>query len=284
MARSGKQRPAESVVDGDAAIDHGALIQAAAAHDEQTQMLALIAVRYDVGMAYDYERYVTAGRQLVVETSLRMFELGKILLQLRERENKVQFQAALERMNIGTRFAYRAIQSAIKFQGSDQHVALANRLGSAKLLELLAEDDADIAELANGGTLAGLTPDEIDSMSSRELRAALRAERHDRADEKAADEEIIAKKDERINKLMRDKRTVARSGTRAQVADLLAELDQAAIDVASNLKQLRDATSAIRAAYDEAGEAIDEDVVERIEQNLQWAAASLRQVAEELGE
>lgn len=43
-------------------------------------------------------------------------------------------------------------------------------LGKAKLFELMTEDDEELAELADGGTVAGLTLDDVDRMSVRELR------------------------------------------------------------------------------------------------------------------
>lgn len=283
MARPARQKPAESAIDGDH-VDHEALAAAHQALDVHATQIALVDAQYGVDMRYDYDRFVSMGRQLITEASQRMFELGKILIQLRERESRSLFIEALDRMGIGERFAYRAIQSAMKFGLSEQHEALAVRLGSAKLLELLAEDDDQIAALADGGTLAGLTQDDIDTMSTRELRAALRCERKEHAEDKAATEEIIAGKDERINKLLRDRRKSAKSGTREQVADLLAELDQVTVELAANLKLMRDTTSSIRATYDEAGAQLDEDVAERLDQNHQWAASALRQVAEELGD
>jgi replicative DNA helicase len=42
---------------------------------------------------------------------------------------------------------------------------------------LMAEDDASLIELAEGGTIAGLTLDDIEKMTSNELRAALRESR-----------------------------------------------------------------------------------------------------------
>lgn len=50
-------------------------------------------------------------------------------------------------------------------------------LEKSKLFELLTEDDEELAGLADGGTLAGLTIDEVDRMSVRELRAALRKQK-----------------------------------------------------------------------------------------------------------
>ncbi|MDR5613701.1 MAG: hypothetical protein RAM38_04910, partial [Arsenophonus sp.] len=70
-------------------------------------------------------------------------------------------------------------------------------LGKTKLFELMTEDDDDLAELAEGGTIAGLTLDEVDRMSVRELRAKLRAT------EKMleASRDRVREKEEKINQL-----------------------------------------------------------------------------------
>jgi replicative DNA helicase len=64
------------------------------------------------------------------------------------------------------------------------NVSLATHLNKAKLFELMAEDDASLIELAEGGTIAGLTLDDIEKMTRNELRAALR---ESRAEHKADD-------------------------------------------------------------------------------------------------
>ncbi|MDE4029480.1 hypothetical protein NUS57_11375, partial [Glaesserella parasuis] len=71
------------------------------------------------------------------------------------------------------------------------------QLGKSKLLELVTQDDDDLKELAEGGTVAGLKLDEIDRMTRDELRKALRKARED----KDAMAKVLANKDEKINRL-----------------------------------------------------------------------------------
>ncbi|MFT8210575.1 MAG: helix-turn-helix domain-containing protein, partial [Symbiopectobacterium sp.] len=70
-------------------------------------------------------------------------------------------------------------------------------LGKTKLFELMTEDDEDLAELAEGGTIAGLTLDEIDRMSVRELRATLRK---DEAALKRS-QQLVAEKEKQLQQL-----------------------------------------------------------------------------------
>lgn len=65
----------------------------------------------------------------------------------------------------------------------------------------MTEDDEALAELAEGGTIAGLTLDDVDRMSVRELRKALR-EKRDEYDVKCR---VVAQKDAELNELKEQK-------------------------------------------------------------------------------
>ncbi len=54
----------------------------------------------------------------------------------------------------------------------------------------MTEDDEDLVELADGGTIAGMSLDDIDRMTSRELKAALREAR----ETNAAQQRVLADK------------------------------------------------------------------------------------------
>nr|WP_252363625.1 hypothetical protein [Escherichia coli] len=70
-------------------------------------------------------------------------------------------------------------------------------MGKTKLYELMVLDDEELDALADGGTVAGATLDDIDRMTSRELKAALREAR----ETNAAQQQVLAGKDEKINEL-----------------------------------------------------------------------------------
>jgi hypothetical protein len=70
-------------------------------------------------------------------------------------------------------------------------------LGKSKLFELMDESGEDLDALAEGGTVAGLDLDEIQTMSASQLRAALLEERK----KLAAKDRVIAGKDAKLNKL-----------------------------------------------------------------------------------
>lgn len=232
---------------------------------------------YGVDLAYHVDAYISAIRRYASESAARLIEIGRMLILIREHETREVFQHALERCGLSQRFAYRAIQTARKMQ--DRKAI--QQLGVAKALELLSEDDESLAELEDGGSIAGLTLDQIDRMSTRELRAALRAERAERAEEKAADEEVIRSKDERINKLSR---RATRSSQREAVTGLMEDMDHAAVEIATHIKHLLDTAASIDSIYADAGHTVDEEVQERINLNLQTVADRLQPVLEALGE
>lgn len=272
--------PKKPVGPVDSGADETSLARAGDDAAQLGKQIAAVEQQFGLDIPYHLDVFVTAIRQRAAESAQRLVEIGRMLIVMRERETRDVFAAALERCGLAPRFAQRAIQTAIKLQ--DRQAI--QQLGVSKALELLSEDDDALDALDDGGTLAGLTLDDIDQMSVRELKAALRAERREHADEKAADEEIIRKKDERINKLTRERARVKRSDAREQATELLSQLDAIAVDVATQIKALRDTASAIQAIYAEAGETMDEEVARRIEQNAQLAADWATALADELGE
>ncbi|MCU7906508.1 MAG: hypothetical protein KZQ76_11845, partial [Candidatus Thiodiazotropha sp. (ex Epidulcina cf. delphinae)] len=74
-------------------------------------------------------------------------------------------------------------------------------LGKTKLLELMVEDDEALEALADGGTLAGVNLDEIERMSTRELRDTLRKERDTQVKSAETHERLLADKNTKIDAL-----------------------------------------------------------------------------------
>lgn len=260
-------------------VDHAALAAAGDAAAWQSQQLALIKQRYDIGMPYDFDSAVMRLRECAAIETSGAVEAGLVLLHIKA-HTPGRFYEALETAGVNDRWARKRMQVVIRLKDFPSLRAL----GFTKALELLSEDDDTLEGLEAGGTVAGLTLDEIDRMSVRELRTTLRAERAERSEEKAAEAEIVARKDERINALLRDKRRVARSAAREQAGELLEQLDRVSVEVATQVKTLRDTASAIRAVYEEAGESMDEEVADRLQQCGDLAAKWTGQLADELGE
>lgn len=157
-----------------------------------------LAVHEAMGSVEPYNRMEVMARiRGLMEAGARvMLELGEQLIRLRENEPEADFSTAMASLGMDTRTAYRCMQASRKFRlgmNPDQQAALED-LSRGKMYELLVLDDEEVKTLADGGTVAGLTLDEIDTMSTSELRRTLRQERAKaKADLDTKDRQIAAK-------------------------------------------------------------------------------------------
>ncbi|MGL9774245.1 MAG: DUF3102 domain-containing protein, partial [Sodalis sp. (in: enterobacteria)] len=73
----------------------------------------------------------------------------------------------------------RIMQISIKYLSAtlQSKLPVLATLSKTKLFELMTEDNEDLAALAESSTITGLTLDEVDRMSVRELKAKLRETR-----------------------------------------------------------------------------------------------------------
>lgn len=156
------------------------------------------------GQPYDRLRVVNETRFCMAQSAEAMLEAGKRLVVLKEHEGRGDFVRIVEeQLGMNESVARRLMQAAAKFlspklQGKNQQLLT---LGKSKLYELMVEDDDDLEALADGGTVAGLDLDEVDRMSCRELRKALRKARQD----SDAKEQVIADKNKKLDELASQK-------------------------------------------------------------------------------
>lgn len=170
------------------------------ASQEQAARSMAIAQRFGDGAPYERERVVSQARFFMATSAEAMLEAGKCLIQLKENEPHGEFLEIIEeRLAISKRTAQVMMQAAARYlapalQSKAQAPALLS-LGKTKLIDLLAEPDDAVAALADGGTVAGMDLEDIQAMSSRELRAALKEARRDLT----AKDKVIDKKNAKID-------------------------------------------------------------------------------------
>ncbi|CAH0393780.1 unnamed protein product [Bemisia tabaci] len=156
--------------------------------------------KYGEGLPYERERIVHEARFYMAQSAEAMLEAGKRLIILKENEPYGEFESVIQnQLGLEPRIARKMAQAAIKFlspQLENQRKTF-SELGRSKLYELMLEDDDDLVALAEGGTIAGLTLDEVDRMSVRELKAKLRETR----DSLEASRRLANEKDQKINEL-----------------------------------------------------------------------------------
>lgn len=152
------------------------------------------------GLPYERDRIVHEARFYMAQSAEAMLEAGKRLIILKENEPHGDFIDIVEsQLSLSKRTVQVMMQASLKYlspqlESKAQTFAL---LGKSKLFELMTEDDEELAELADGGTVAGLTLDDVDRMSVRELRQALREAR----ETNAAQQRVLADKNEKIDSL-----------------------------------------------------------------------------------
>ncbi|EET3884467.1 DUF3102 domain-containing protein [Escherichia coli] len=187
------------------------------------------------GLPYERDRIVHEARFYMAQSAEAMLEAGKRLIILKENEPHGDFINIVEsELSMSKRTAQVMMQASIKYlspqlESKAQTFAL---LGKAKLFELMTEDDENLAELADGGTVAGLTLDDVDRMSVRELRQALREAR----ETNAAQQRVLADKNEKIDSLstrLEKKSRIQPPEPDEEVKNLRAEVTALAVEAES---------------------------------------------------
>ncbi len=161
--------------------------------------LTIIDEKFNFLDSYSYETEVAALIDDLKISSERMLKAGCRLIRIKEHEEHGNFMNTIEKIGINIKIARRMMSAAYKFiddSGNLKYQKLA-QLGITKIYDLAIEDDEVLEELEDGKTVAGLNLDAADKMTTRELRQKLRDMRKD----KNATEELVKKKDEKINEL-----------------------------------------------------------------------------------
>lgn len=132
-----------------------------------------------------------------------LLAVGTRLILLKEQIAHGEFTQRIKLLGFSDRTARRFMQAALKTAKSANLAVLAGHIdGAGKFLELVTLDDDDLEALKEGGTVAGLTLDDVDRMSASELRAALREAREN----EAAMGRVLQEKNAKIDALAVDAR------------------------------------------------------------------------------
>ena len=142
------------------------------------KQLQQVATTYGDNLPYSYDRILNECAFFMEQSAMAAIELGKRLILIKEMEGHGKFGAALSVLGLSQDTAQRMMKAAIKLPNTatSRHLIDAVKTKS-KIFELMILDNDELQELSDGGTVAGLKLDDIDRMSVRELRAALRESR-----------------------------------------------------------------------------------------------------------
>lgn len=196
------------------------------------------------GEAYNEAIWIERGRHAVRQTLEGMFELGRALIVIKEHTPHGRFAEITEKeFGIHKREAQRLMNATLRFLDPKMQKAQPKlmELGKSKLLELLVEDDDTLLELAEGGDINGNTLDDVDRMTVKELRVALRESREtaDAKDKVIADKN--AKIDEYAEKLAKKQKSAVKEPAPADIAnELNMSVSSKTVAIRSHIVQLGD--------------------------------------------
>ncbi|MDO4658407.1 hypothetical protein [Kingella sp. (in: b-proteobacteria)] len=205
----------------------------------------MVMEQWGYGEIYNEATWVERGRHAVRQTMEGMFELGRVLIVLKEHTAYRRFsQIVKEQFGIGTSETARLMAATQRFATPQMQKAAPKLmdLGKSKLLELLVEEDVTLVGLANGGEVNGMTLDDVDRMTVRELRVALRENREDAQ----AKDKVLADKNAKIDELVEKLEKAKKKGgvKEPNPADVASELHMAVgakeVAIRSQLAQLGD--------------------------------------------
>ena len=212
-----------------------------AAQNYQAAHSVMVMEQWGNGEVYSEERWIERGRLAVRQTMEGMFELGRALIVLKEHTEHGRFEnITKEQFGIGKMEASRLMRATQRFATPQMQKAAPKLmdLGKSKLLELLVEEDVTLIELADGGDINGHTLDDVDRMTVKELRLALRESR----ETAAAKDQVIADKNKKVDELAEK---LAKKGTKEPkpqdvASELTMCLSTTEIGVRSDISRLRD--------------------------------------------
>ena len=194
------------------------------------------------GEKYDEKVMIERGRFAVRQTLEGMFELGRVLIIIKEHTDHGRFTDIIaENFGLHQREAQRLMNATQRFATPAMQKAQPKLmdLGKSKLLELLTEEDDDLIDLADGGSINGVILDDVDRMTVRELRAALKDSREDLE----AARKVSASKQEAIDelnhKLEKTRKKLADADPEKIGEELHATLNAAQTGVRSALTQIQ---------------------------------------------
>lgn len=274
MARKETPAPASKepvILDAVIAQDMSAANQLALITRETETRVRAVAVQMGYQLPADatdadlIQRDIAANMRRSVEACL---EVGRGLSVLKAACDHGNFVARLDVLGLDRSVAVRFMQAAAKFSNAATSQHLTKAIGTqSKLFEMLVLDDEQIEELELTGQTGELSLDDVATMSVKELRAAVREVRA----EKAAVDKVLSDKNTAMDKLRAQVKRIATIPPDDALADLQREATA----------NMNDALGAVRGGLRAALIALNNHGDERGQQAV-FMAGLVGQVAAEL--
>jgi hypothetical protein len=169
------------------------------------------------------QRDISANMRRSVEACL---QVGMGLAVLKTACAHGEFTARLDVLGIDKYVASRFMNSAAKFSKLPSTATLKALGSQTKLFEMLCLGDDQLEELELTGQTGDLSLDDVATMSVKELRKAVREERAERA----ATQDLLDKKNKRIDALEGEKKKLSRAPASEVLKSLKAEASACATE------------------------------------------------------
>lgn len=180
-----------------ATLNHEVIAADGAQVDADSPRRLEIMERFGDGIPYDRARIMDHQRFYSRLLADGMLQLGKGFVFMKENEDHGDFLQLVAELGYSPRTVQRMMAAAVKFLAPGRDNPRLLGLAPTKLIELTVLDDEDIKELAKGKTVAGLDLDEIDTLSTRELRDRIREAKK----QLEAKDKVIAQKNKKLDEI-----------------------------------------------------------------------------------
>ncbi|HFC8903680.1 TPA: DUF3102 domain-containing protein [Neisseria meningitidis] len=215
------------------------VMDAVSVQNYQVAHSVMVMEQWGNGEVYNEATWIERGRLAVRQTMEGMFELGRALIVLKEHTEHGRFMEIVKgQFGIGHNETARLMSATQRFATPQMQKAAPKLmdLGKSKLLELLVEEDVTLVGLAEGEEVNGMTFDDVDRMTVRELRES--------RENLAAKDEVMKTKTAKIDELtekLAKKQTVVREPKAEDVGSELAmQLTSLEIGIRSQVSRLKD--------------------------------------------
>lgn len=253
------QAPVEVITAAEASgIDAVLRTDVQAAQPDLANTLALSATDEYFGLSepYDFGRSISEVRVRLERSAEDMLVAGRHLLLIKEHEPHGRFTKALEEVHVPPATARRIMAATLRFWRPELRPLL--QLGRSKLYELMTLDDEDLEGLANGQPLLqiDLELDEIDRMTTTELRSRLRKAEAEHKAECDAKDKLLKAKNERLDELQQKLTRRGSMPDAERAAEFERDLNDAVVGVVGAVQTLVGPLRAIEEGFDHAPEGL----------------------------
>lgn len=240
MPRKAKEDTALTVVNSAAIASDAKAVQTLQAN------FAMVAKQLNYEGDYDERRLISEFRAQSSMAAEALLNAGKCLLLLKEGAEHGTFLNIVQHdLKLSARTAQNMMAAAFRYlQNPDiaPHMAKLANLSKTKLLDLMTQSDEELLQLTAGGTLAGLKLEEIETLTTDQLKRALKNKDSEIADLNStidAKNKLINSKNTAIDKL-EEKKALITETTPDEVeanwrAELAKQVHEAEVAIRNNL-------------------------------------------------